>query len=99
MSKLLIESKPFVLPMKKLKVFFRILVAIQICLGSDFLFLPITPEIDDPEDNPLLPIKDVTTESSLKEEVSSEMNSDDKIKQLKRKKSLKKNSKSKKNKI
>ena len=68
-------------------------------LGSDFLFLPITPEIDDPEDNPLLPIKDVTTESSVKEEVSSELNSDDKIKQLKRKKSLKKNSKSKKNKI
>lgn len=67
--------------------------------GPDFLFLPITPEIDDPEDNPLLPIKDVTTESSVKEEVSSEMNSDDKIKQLKRKKSLKKNSKSKKNKI
>ena len=68
-------------------------------LVSDFLFLPITPEIDDPEDNPLLPIKDVTTESSVKEEVSSELNSDDKIKQLKRKKSLKKNSKSKKNKI
>lgn len=53
--------------------------------SAQFVFLPITPEIDDPEENPHLPIKDVTVEA-MKEEVSSEINSDElKTKQFKRK--------------
>lgn len=64
--------------------------------SADFLFLPITPEIDDPEENPHLPMKDVTqVESGGKEEISSELNSDElkgKSQNLKRKnKNLKKN--------
>jgi len=65
----------------------------------DCLFLPITPEVDDPEEHPMHPSKDCTVD--LKEEPSSELNSFEEkslSKTTKRKKSLKssKNQKSKK---
>ena len=64
---------------------FNLFISIIHFLGAQFVFLPITPEIDDPEENPHLPIKDVTVEA-MKEEVSSEINSDElKTKQFKRK--------------
>ena len=65
-------------------------IFLQIKLSDgDCLFLPITPEVDDPEENPLLPAKDVTVD--LKEEISSELNSEEKtVKTVaKRKKSVK----------
>jgi len=56
---------------------------------GDCLFLTITPEVDDPEENPHHPPKDVT---EMKEEISSEINSFEEksvSKATKRKKSLK----------
>jgi len=59
--------------------------------SADFLFLPITPEVDDPEQNPHLPPRDPTDAPG--ESSGIEANSDEKLKHGKRSKSLKKSAK------
>ena len=59
--------------------------------SADFLFLPITPEVDDPEQNPHLPPRDPTDAPG--DNTGIEANSDEKLKHGKRSKSLKKSAK------
>ena len=59
--------------------------------STDFLFLPITPEVDDPEESPHLPQRDPTSEMGAQSE--DHQTPDEKLKSGKRTKATKKSAK------
>ena len=59
--------------------------------STDFLFLPITPEVDDPEESPHLPPRDPTSEMGAQSE--DHQTPDEKLKSGKRSKTTKKSAK------